>query len=106
MNRIKLKELIIHRQALDINDDQALMECWKAETDILSDNISESIDFILASSDDEFYWLSEVFDDLIERTQSHELFTAICQRHERITNLEYKDSIDTDIQYARDSFEE
>lgn len=43
------------------------MECWKAETDILSDNISESIDFILANSDDEFYWLSEVFDDLRKR---------------------------------------
>ncbi len=104
MNIDDLRNVLAHRTSLSINDDFALMECWRLETEILSENLSETILFFDTCTDEEFFWLSEVFDDLIERTQSRELFQAICKRAESINNPEYKVSISTDIEFARDQF--
>lgn len=106
MNIIDLKNVLERRSSLDINDDFALMDCWKREVEFLSDNISETIAFFDTCTDEEFFWLSEVFDDLIEKTQSKELLQAICNRTEKINNPEYKASISTDIKYALAQFME
>ena len=65
----KLRETINRRKSLELNDDFALEECWNTETDILSSDIPKAIDFINTCSEDEFFWLSEVFDDVISKTQ-------------------------------------
>lgn len=104
MNTVDLRNVLARRSSLHINDDLALMECWEQETEILSDDLSETIAFFDTCTDKEFYWLSEVFDNLIEKTQSRELFQAICKRAERVNNREYKVSIATDIEFAKDQF--
>ena len=106
MNIIDLRDVLARRSSLNINDDFALIECWKQETKILSENIYETIAFFDTCTDEESFWLSEVFDDLIEKTQSRELFQAICDRTKRINNPEYKASISTDIEFAREQFKE
>ena len=105
MNIIDLRNVLAQRISLSTNDDFALMECWKQETKILSENVPETITFFDTCSDEEFFWFSEVFDDLIEITQSRELFQAICRRAERVVNPEYKASISTDIDFAQEQFE-
>ena len=104
MNIAKLKELLSLRLSLNDNDDFALMECWKQESTLLSEDISETIVFFDSCTDEEFYWLGEVFDDLIEKTQSKELFQTICARTERINNPELKASLAADIEFARERF--
>lgn len=104
MNIENLRNVLARRSSLNLNDDIVLMECWKQETEILSENISETIAFFDTCTEEEFFWVSEVFDDLIEKTQSRELFQAICKRAESINNPEYKVSISTDIEFARDQF--
>ncbi len=104
MNTIELKETLAQRVALKLNDDFALMECWKKEAAILSEDVSETIRYFDSCTDEEFFWLSEVFDDLIEKTQSKELLQAICERANRIDNADYKSSILTDIEFARAQF--
>lgn len=106
MNSIELRNVLARRTSLMLNDDVALAECWKHETVILSENIPETIAFFDTCTDEEFYWLSEVFDDLIEKTQSRELFQAICSRTKKIDNPEYKASISTDIEYAQAQFKD
>ena len=103
MNAEKLRETIKRRIALDANDDSATMECWSIETDILTVNITESIEFLKTCSEEEFYWLSEVFDEVIDKTQSQELFLAMCDRNALLENQEYRESIETDLSYARAS---
>ena len=105
MNTTKLKETLSLRLSLNDNDDFALMECWKQERNLLSEDISGTIVFFDSCTDEEFYWLSEVFDDLIEKTQSKELFQTICARTERVSDPELKASIATDIEFARERFE-
>ena len=106
MNIVELKNIVAQRLAINNNDDFTLMECWKKEVAILSENTSETIAFFDTCTDEEFFWLSEVFDDLIEKTKSKELFQAICDRTERISNPEYKASIATDIEFARGQLED
>ena len=105
MNIIELKKIIEYRMSLENNDDCALMDCWKKEVLLLSENISDSIDFLTVCTDIEFYWISEVFDDLIATTQSRELFQAICERLKAVENPEIKASIITDLEYAKEQFE-
>ncbi|MBR3019648.1 MAG: hypothetical protein IKH57_21635 [Clostridia bacterium] len=104
MNPQELRETLAHRLSLELNDDFALMECWKQEVRILTADLPETITFLNSCTEEEFYWVSEVFDDLIAQTQSKELFNTICSRAERIANPEFKASIATDIEFARGQF--
>ena len=103
MNIAKLKETLQRKNTLDINDDYAIEECWKIFTDILTNNIEETIDFIRHCSEDEFYGIAEVFPDIIEKTKSKELFQAMWDRNEALTNLDYKESNLTDLRFAKDA---
>ena len=100
MNIELLKEIIERRKSLESNDDFACMECWKQEAEILSKDVSETISFLKSCSDEEFYWISEVFDDIIGLTQSKELLLALHDRAEKIESAEYKESIEVDLKYA------
>ena len=104
MNTAKLKEILSLRLSLNDNDDFSLMECWKQESALLAEDISGTIVFFDSCTNEEFYWLSEVFDDLIEKTQNKELFQTICERTERVRDSELKASIATDIEFARERF--
>jgi hypothetical protein len=53
-------------------------QCWKEEIEILSRNMQETIDFLKNDcSADEFTWLSEVFEDVSEKTQSKEFIDTL-----------------------------
>ena len=48
--------------------------CWKKEIEILSKNIEGTINFLkYECTSDEYSWISEIIDDLIEVTKSKEL---------------------------------
>ena len=102
MDTAKLRQLISQRASLNINDDFALIECWKQETSLLAENIQDSIIFLNTCTDEEFNWVSEVFDDLIDTTQSEELLRAICSRAEIISDPDMRSSIAKDIEFAKD----
>ena len=69
MNVETVKALIEERKRLDVDDDDHLEAIWKQESTILAENIGETIHFINHICDDEtFYWLSEVFDDVVRAT--------------------------------------
>ena len=81
----KFKELIdvrIHKS----EEDYYYVTLWEKEVTTFSENIAEGIDFIKTEcTDEEFYWLSEVFEEIAERTQSKEFIqilrdrlTAVC----------------------------
>ena len=97
----KLKDLVSKRASLDVNDDYGASECDDKEAEILSSNVAEAISFLQTCSEEEFYWLSEVFPDVIKNTQSKELFEAMCKRNDTLENQEYKESNLTDLKYAK-----
>ena len=67
------------------NWDYGIEQCWEKYVDILSKNISQTTEYVLTEcSDEEFFWISEAFEELIERTQSTELIKAFRKRLARV----------------------
>lgn len=106
MNVTKLKETIQKRKELDPNDDFPTKDCWNEEIDILTKDIDGAIDFIKTCTEEEFYWLSEVFDDVISKTQSKVLYQAMVDRNETLENQEFKESNRTDLLYANEALKD
>lgn len=53
--------------------DYGIEKCWKEEIDILSADIPSSIEFLRNEcTADEYSWISEVIDDIAEKTNSRE----------------------------------
>ena len=97
----KFEELISKRISLELNDDFALMEIWKEEVLLISENMEATIEYILNScSDEHLYWMSEVFEDIVKVTQSIEFIDAIKKRQESMTDKEYADDVKKEIEYS------
>ena len=78
MLKNKMEKLINYRTALDLECDEELMKCWEEEILSLSNNISETKNFYKNECSDEIlFWTSEVFEELIEVTQSIELLDIL-----------------------------
>ena len=125
MNIEQLREVITRCAALHPNDDFGMEKCLEEMTVILSDDISATIHFFeCICTDEEFYWLGSVFEDVAEKTQSKELIHVLrnrlakvtpetyCQQNFKTEHMktwvdyaEYVRSIDSDISYAEDQIE-
>ena len=67
---------------------------WDAEIKQFTKNIQASMEFIRSEcTDEEFLWLSEVFDDMIEQTQSRMFFDCLQERAQQVKNPEWKEEI-------------
>ncbi len=103
MDVMKLKETILKRDSLDLEDDHEMEVCWKIEAEILSSDIPGAIAFLKTCSEGEFSLVAEVFPEVIEKTQSHELYQAMWSRYESLENKEYKEINSVDLKYAKEA---
>lgn len=85
-----LKERIRIMIETQDNWDYGIEQCWKKYIDVLIADIEKTIHYFLHEcSDEEFYWLSEVFEELIEKSQSNELIAAFRTRLSKVTPENY-----------------
>lgn len=90
MNISQLRKAIDRCIHLDVNDDYGFEACCKEMTDILSEDVPASIQFLLHQcTDEEFYWLSPVFSDVSEKVKSMELVGALRTRLRQVTPENY-----------------
>lgn len=78
MNIEELREVIKERIRIheECNDewDYGIEKCWKQIVELLSEDIPSSIFFLENEcTADEFSWISEVIDDIAEKTQNNEI---------------------------------
>jgi len=78
MNVEKFREIIKERIRISTETqdewDYGIEQCWKQEVEILSEDISGTIEFLKNEcTADEYSWISEVLEELAERTHSKEL---------------------------------
>ncbi len=126
MKIIHLREIISRLVSLDPNDDFGVEKCWNEMTDILSENVSDTISYFENDcTDEEFYWLGSVFEDVAEKTQSKELIQVLrnrlarivpetyCQQNFKTEHMqkwvdyaEYVRSINSDIDFAEGKIDE
>ena len=87
-------------------EDPVIMDCWEKEAEILSENVSETIEFFKHEcTDEELAWLCEVFDTVIEKTQSSELISVWENRLQGIQDDEDRKNIETDILFAKNKLD-
>ena len=90
MNIEQLRGVIERNMALDPNDDFGTEKCWEEMTAILSEDIVATLHYFENEcTDEEFYWLGAVFEDVAEKTQSKELIQVLRNRLTKVTPETY-----------------
>ena len=80
----ELQIILQKRSGIDSEDSYSLTNCWKEETELLAKDISATIDFLdHESTGDQFSWISEIYDDLVEKTQSKALIDCFYRNAKR-----------------------
>ena len=98
---------VIKERATNPNANYYEIPWWDAEIKQFTLDVDTSIQFIREEcSDEEFWWLGEIFDDLMEATRSVELLNVIRERVKRVSNAEWKKDILEDIRTAADYIED
>lgn len=101
MIKSEIYEVLTRRLALDPEDYIYTQKCWDEETEILSCDMAQTINFIENECDDEtFCWIGEVFDDVAARTQSKEFVAAIKKRAAQVVDAKERRSVEVDVRYA------
>lgn len=119
MNIDKFREVIQERERIskECYDEWTfgIEQCWKQEIEILSEDISAAIAFLKDEcTADEFSWISEIIDDLAERTQSRELvdvykslmskFPEECKTYNISGSIEFaENALDDEVDDGEDS---
>ncbi len=90
MNVQQLREIIARNISLDPNDDFGQEKCWKDMIQILTNDIACTIRYFEKEcTDEEFYWLGSVFEDVALETQSKEFVEVLRGRLARVTLEDY-----------------
>ncbi len=100
----EIRAVIAKRASIPDIWENFIEQCWKEETEILSRNISDTIDFLENEcTADEFSWLSEIFDDVAERTQSREFVDCLYRIADKYSEESAKYHIVENLKYAEDA---
>ncbi len=93
--------LAIRDRATDPNADFYEVPWWEKEIEALTADIAISIRFFKeACTDDEIWWLGEIAEDLIEKTQSRELLESMQARAARVKDEEKRTEAVKDMEDA------
>lgn len=80
---------------------------WEKEVAAITDDLKTAIEFIDADcNDEEFYWLGEVFEDIMDKTRSADFLACLRRRVQRVENPEWKAEILEDIRTAAEYLDE
>ncbi len=102
MNIQKLRKVIAQYISLDNNDDFATEKCWEEMTEMLSEDITDTISFFESECTiEEFYWLSSIFEDVIAKTQCIALISIWRSKLSDISLEKFKqEKMKTSVTYA------
>lgn len=97
----EIRAAIKERAATNDEWDYGVRKCWNKEIEILSRNIEDTIYFLENDcTEEEFSWLSEIFDDVAEKTQSRAFVDCLYKVAKKYPQETQKYHIDHVIQYA------
>lgn len=94
MIKILMDEIIIERKKKHLEDDYGIQECWNKMIDILSQDVYETIVYLEGCSEDQIYYVSEVFEDISEKLQSKEYINCLRKLDKKFPDLYMTEDID------------
>lgn len=98
----KLRKAIANRTATDDEWDYGVQQSWKEVLSIISESLDDTVRFIANDcTADEFSWLSEIYDEIIDVFPSKRIITAL-----RKTASKYPDEVEKyNLNYCIDEAE-
>ncbi len=73
----KFKEVIKTRNETHDEYDYGVEMCWKEEIEIMSEDVPSTVTYLKNDcTPKEFFWISEIIDDLAVKTRSREIVEA------------------------------
>ncbi len=101
MLSIEFSAILAERQALHLNDDWGLEAVWEKEISLLTKNMEETIAYISSECTEEhLVWMSEVFEQIVQVTQSIAFLECLKERVKKVENIEYSERIQMEIEFA------
>lgn len=100
-NAFTLFHQVIRERMTNPNANYYEVPWWEAEIKQFTANIQESIRFIEDEyTDEELYWLGEVFEDIADRTRSAAFVDCLKKRVQGVENPEWKQTLLEEIRAA------
>ena len=96
-----LKERIRISKETQDNWDYGIEQCWLKLVEILSEDIDGTIEYLRSDcTADEFIWISEIFEEIAEKTKSREFISTLYHLAEKYSEEIKKYNVLNVIQYA------
>ncbi|EFO68443.1 hypothetical protein [Lactobacillus iners] len=103
----KFKEVIRRRKETHDEYDYGVEMCNKEEIQILAEDIPSTIEYLKNDcTADEFVWISEIIDDLAEKTQNRELMECYKSLMGKFPEESKRYHVDFCIECAEDFLED
>lgn len=103
----KFKEIIRRRKETNDEYDYGVELCWKEEIEILSEDVPSTVAYLKSEcTADEFVWISEIIDDLAEKTRSREIVECYKSLMAKFPEEAKRYHVDFCIEYAEDFLED
>ena len=101
MDTATISNLIRRRAATDDEWTDAVEKCWTELTDALTEDIGATRKFLLEDcTADEASWVSEVYDDIIYKTQSREYVDLLRKSIDRFPEEDHKRHMSDNLDLA------
>ena len=85
MNVQGLRDAFKTREETNDEWQDAIEKCWEQEAKLLSEDVAGTIDYLDSEcTQDELAWISEIFEELLETTQSRSLLNHLGNAIDRL----------------------
>lgn len=95
----KIKIVLERRRMLHIEDDMGIQKCWNEIVEILVLDELSTIKYLNECTEQDIYFISEVFEDISERLQSKEFIKCLRELDKKYPHLRMTKDIDLAEQY-------
>ena len=89
-----MNNILAERKEKNINDHYGIQDCWNKIINILSEDTTQTIDYLENCSKEEIYYISEIFEDISEILQSEKFITCLRNLDKKYPDLDMTDDID------------
>lgn len=94
-----MDKILIERKEKYIEDDYGIQKCWDKMVEILSKDANQTIKYLQNCSEEDIYFISEVFEDISEQLQSPKYILCLRELDQKFPNLDITKDIDLAEKY-------
>lgn len=94
-----MDKILAERKQKHVEDDYGIQECWDKMVELLSKDAHQTIQYLQNCSEEDIYFISEVFEDISERLQSPKYILCLRELDKKFPNLDMTKDIDLAEKY-------